>query len=87
MKKQTDTRFFVIILILRKAVKFSSLNFPNDDHAQVPFFFSLGDISASFPNLHFGAAIAYVSLLYGTISVVLHKPSAHILQSFPIHFK
>ena len=26
------------------------------------------------------------SQLYGTISSVLHKPSAHILQSFPIHF-
>lgn len=64
MKKQTDTRFFIIILILRKAVKFSSLNFPNDDHAQVLFFFSLGDISASFPNLHFGAAIAAVVWYY-----------------------
>lgn len=60
MKKQTDTRSFVIILILRKAVKFPSLNFPNDDNAQIPFFFSLGHIPASFPNLHFGAAIAHV---------------------------
>lgn len=45
--KQTDTCSFTIILILRKAVKFPLLNFPNYDHAQIPFFFGLAHISAS----------------------------------------
>lgn len=41
-------------------MKFPSLDFPNDDHAQISFFFSLGHISTSSPSLHFGAAIAQV---------------------------
>lgn len=58
MKK--DTGSFIIILILRKAVKVPSLSFPNDDHTQISFFFSLGHISASSSNLNFGTAIARV---------------------------
>lgn len=60
MKKKKNQANFIIIVIPREAVKFPSLSFPNDNLTQIPFFFSLGHISAFSFCFHCGAAIANV---------------------------
>lgn len=59
-KKTRDTcSFITIILILRKNCENSITGFPVLI-MQIPFFFGLGHISASFPSLSFSAAISQV---------------------------